>query len=50
MSRNQVAAVTGMIVRSLTKRWADANGLSRERGLLLAWAAGALASVAVMRV
>ncbi|WP_158822046.1 hypothetical protein [Streptomyces sp. NRRL F-5727] len=50
MSRNTAAAVTGMIVRSLAKRWADANGLSREQGLLLAWAAGTLASVAVMRV
>ncbi|MER7826263.1 hypothetical protein ABTX85_27300 [Streptomyces sp. NPDC096097] len=50
MSRNQVAAVTGLIVRALAKRWADANGLSREQGLLLAWAAGALVSVAIMRV
>ncbi len=43
MSRNTAAAVTGMIVRSLAKRWADANGLSREQGLLLAWAAVASA-------
>ncbi|MFG3037155.1 hypothetical protein ACGFYZ_09650 [Streptomyces sp. NPDC048330] len=50
MSRNQVAAVTGMAVRVVAKRWANANGLSREQGLLLAWAAGFLASVAVMRV
>ena len=50
MSKNQVAAVTGLIVRTLAKRWADANGLSREQGLLLAYAAAALASVAVMRV
>ncbi|MFJ4513831.1 hypothetical protein [Streptomyces sp. NPDC088816] len=50
MSRNQVAAVTGVIVRALAKRWADANGFSRKQSLLLAWAAGALASVAVMRV
>ncbi|MEV0577169.1 MULTISPECIES: hypothetical protein [unclassified Streptomyces] len=50
MPRNQVVAVTGLIVRALAKRWAAANGLSREQGQLLAWAAGALASVAVMRV
>ncbi|MFE6101330.1 hypothetical protein [Streptomyces laurentii] len=50
MSRNQVATVTGPLVRALAKRWADANGLSREQSLLLAWAAGALASMAVMRV
>ncbi|MFE9792905.1 hypothetical protein ACFYRL_14375 [Streptomyces goshikiensis] len=49
MSRDQVAAMTGVIVRVLAKRWADENGLSRGQSLLLAWAAGALASVAVMR-
>lgn len=50
MSRNQVAAVTGVIVRALAKRWADDNGLTRVQAGLLAWAAGALASVAVMHV
>ncbi|MFI0961443.1 hypothetical protein ACH4S8_08560 [Streptomyces sp. NPDC021080] len=50
MSRNQVAAVTGVIVRALAKRWADDNGLTRGQAVLLAWAAGALASVAVMHV
>ncbi|MFE7624160.1 hypothetical protein [Streptomyces sp. NPDC057509] len=42
--------MTGLLVRNLTKRWAAANGLSRERGQLLAWAAGTLASMVVMRV
>ncbi|MDX2621281.1 hypothetical protein AB0L83_05355 [Streptomyces sp. NPDC052071] len=42
--------MTGVIVRALAKRWADANGVSRSQSLLLAWAAGALASVVVMRV
>lgn len=50
MSKNQVAAGAGVIVRALTKRWADANGFPRKQSLLLAWAAGALASVVVMRV
>ncbi|MFJ4689235.1 hypothetical protein [Streptomyces sp. NPDC088789] len=50
MSRNQVAAVTGVVVRALARRWADANGFTRAQGQLIAWAAGALASVAVLRV
>ncbi|MGV9456351.1 hypothetical protein [Streptomyces sp. NPDC003635] len=50
MSKNQAAAATGVIVRALAKRWATQNGLTKEQSLLLAWAAGALASAAVMRV
>ncbi|MEU6245671.1 hypothetical protein [Streptomyces sp. NPDC047024] len=50
MSRKQVAAVTGVIVRALAKRWADDNGLTKVQTALLAWVAGTLASVAVMHV
>ncbi|MFB8086854.1 hypothetical protein [Streptomyces sp. NPDC055992] len=50
MSRHQVAAATGLLVRALTKRWAAASGLSRGKGQLLALAAGTIASMAIMRV
>ncbi|MFF9850727.1 hypothetical protein [Streptomyces litmocidini] len=50
MSRKQMAMLAHLVARTLAKRWAAHNGLSAGQATLLAWAAGTLASVAVMRV
>ncbi len=50
MSKKQMAMLAHFAARALAKRWAANNGLSTGQATLLAWAAGTLASVAVMRI
>ncbi|MGW0137515.1 hypothetical protein [Streptomyces calvus] len=50
MSRNKAALLARLATHALAKRWAINSGLTARQATALAWAAGAIASAAVMRI
>ncbi|MEU0669377.1 hypothetical protein ABZ508_28660 [Streptomyces lavendulocolor] len=50
MSRQHMAVLAHVVARAAAKRWAAGNGLTAGQTMLLAWAAGTLASVVVLRI